>query len=627
MGIKVQFSGTNKFRVDGSGAVYIRGEDGATFYPSVSENGILSWTNDKSLENPDSVSVVGPKGDKGDTGATGATGTSVTVKSVSESTADGGSNVVTFSDGKTVTIKNGSKGSTGDKGDKGDTGATGIQGPKGETGATGATGATGPKGADGKTPVKGTDYFTAADKAEMVEEVKASMDGIPSYWQTALDDGVEAINTALCEAGRNKSAFLFYSDAHWNENSQMSPVLLKYLYKNTGMTKTFYGGDIVATESTNYDTMKYLWERRTLLKDLPNHHSVVGNHDDGNATNNLFSEQYVYGCIIAPEETPDMVMGDGLYYYIDSPTEKTRYLCLDTAYKGVDSEQKAFIADALKSTPDNWHIVVVAHIWYQPDYSQYSVKPIPIIGLDNNSTTVCTILDNYNSRSGEFADCGAKVEFCIGGHAHRDYVGESSGGIPIIIVETDSKQVRGEFTCTTGTTTESSVNGVVADYDNDTLNVIRVGRGNSFAVDLSTGGYEPTYTNILDTVGWVEGVRLSGGDGGERENKNSDGTAKTDTSGFIPMTSGQYLYLKNVAWHLNDSGYGGFVSIFKADKTLKTGFQLTDTHRNESVYDMEVDENGYITRIKLDFSDMAFVRIVALNIDENSIITINEPIN
>ena len=62
----------------------------------------------------------GEKGDKGDTGAAGKDGTSVTVKSVSESTADGGSNVVTFSDGKTVTIKNGSKGSTGAKGDKGD---------------------------------------------------------------------------------------------------------------------------------------------------------------------------------------------------------------------------------------------------------------------------------------------------------------------------------------------------------------------------------------------------------------------------------------------------------------------------------------------------------------------------
>ena len=39
-------------------------------------------------------------------GKDGDPGTSVTVKSVSESTADGGSNVVTFSDGKKITIKN-----------------------------------------------------------------------------------------------------------------------------------------------------------------------------------------------------------------------------------------------------------------------------------------------------------------------------------------------------------------------------------------------------------------------------------------------------------------------------------------------------------------------------------------
>ena len=54
---------------------------------------------------------------KGDSGANGKDGTSVTVSSVSESTADGGENIVTFSDGKTLTVKNGSKGSQGEKGE------------------------------------------------------------------------------------------------------------------------------------------------------------------------------------------------------------------------------------------------------------------------------------------------------------------------------------------------------------------------------------------------------------------------------------------------------------------------------------------------------------------------------
>lgn len=71
----------------------------------------------------------------------GKDGDSVTVSNVSESTEDGGSNIVTFSDGKTLTVKNGSKGGKGDKGDPGD------------------------------TPVREVDYWTEEDKTEIVNEV------------------------------------------------------------------------------------------------------------------------------------------------------------------------------------------------------------------------------------------------------------------------------------------------------------------------------------------------------------------------------------------------------------------------------------------------------------------------
>lgn len=61
----------------------------------------------------------GSDGQDGKDGSNGKDGTSVTVTSVSESTTDGGNNVITFSDGKTITIKNGSKGSDGKNGDNG----------------------------------------------------------------------------------------------------------------------------------------------------------------------------------------------------------------------------------------------------------------------------------------------------------------------------------------------------------------------------------------------------------------------------------------------------------------------------------------------------------------------------
>lgn len=115
----------------------------------------------------------GAKGDKGDKGDTGDAGTSVTVKSVSESTNDGGSNVVTFSDGKTFTIKNGSKGSTGE---------TGPQGPAGKDGSDATVTAETIKTALGYTPAN-------EETVNQLSANKLDKDSLPT-----------AVNDALAQA-------------------------------------------------------------------------------------------------------------------------------------------------------------------------------------------------------------------------------------------------------------------------------------------------------------------------------------------------------------------------------------------------------------------------------------------
>lgn len=111
----------------------VNGEDGATFIPHVSADGVISWTNDKELPNPEPVNIKGVKGDKGD------------------------------------------------KGDRGVQGIQGVQGERGESGQKGEKGDPGEKGGDGRpgkdgyTPVKGTDYFTDSDKSEIVSAVIASL--------------------------------------------------------------------------------------------------------------------------------------------------------------------------------------------------------------------------------------------------------------------------------------------------------------------------------------------------------------------------------------------------------------------------------------------------------------------
>jgi len=88
------------------------GQNGATFIPYVSPDGFISWTNDRDLPNPVPVNIKGEQGEQGLQGVPGIQG---------------------------------------------------IQGVKGDPGK------------DGYTPIKGTDYFTEADKTEMVSAVIAAL--------------------------------------------------------------------------------------------------------------------------------------------------------------------------------------------------------------------------------------------------------------------------------------------------------------------------------------------------------------------------------------------------------------------------------------------------------------------
>lgn len=75
---------------------------------------------------------------------------------------------IAFSDGETFQQKYDSGELKGEKGDTGEQGPQGIQGEKGDTGDVGPQG---PAGQDGYTPQKGIDYFTEADKQELVQDV------------------------------------------------------------------------------------------------------------------------------------------------------------------------------------------------------------------------------------------------------------------------------------------------------------------------------------------------------------------------------------------------------------------------------------------------------------------------
>lgn len=331
----------------------------------------------------------------------------------------------------------------------------------------------------------------AARRAEAAAGSSGSGGGalLPDYWEEHLEAQAVKIREAMSEAGWDKSAFLFYSDAHWTYNNKMSPELLKWLHQNTPINKVIFGGDIINTEGEVASTLDYLWEWRAAIRDLE-HHCVPGNHDDGNDPDNRWPDSDIYTFLLAAEETPYVVRGDALYYYIDEPAEKTRYIYLDTATKDGnilnDPAEETWLKETLLSTPAGWHIVAAAHIW-----RIYHGSPATDNGWGMGAKMCLDMFDEYNARAGDFADGKGKVEFCIGGHTHWDADHTSDDGIPVILVETDSKHVRSGLDCTSGTITENSVNAIIADYANGVVNVIRIGRGVSRVVALDGSGSEP----------------------------------------------------------------------------------------------------------------------------------------
>lgn len=188
------------------------GNDGTTFVPSVSADGVLSWTNNGGLENPAAVNIKGDKGDKGDTGA---------AFTYSDFTAE-----------QLAALK-------GEKGDKGD---TGPQGEKGDKGDTGPQGPQGDPGADGYTPVKGTDYWTATDKAEIVEELKPSQ--VTSGTSMTLADNTEYRLTDVTELiitypGGNFECWMRLAFAAEGAITVTLPGATQYI----GTTPTFANGE------------------------------------------------------------------------------------------------------------------------------------------------------------------------------------------------------------------------------------------------------------------------------------------------------------------------------------------------------------------------------------------------
>lgn len=195
------------------------------------------------------VVIEGPKGDTGDAGKDGHSPVVTAAKSGKTTTISvDGASIATIEDGADgAPGKNGADGHNGAPGAKGADGITPTIGPNGNWYLGDEDTGVAANGAKGDSPVKGVDYWTEAEKAEIVEDAKTEI-GLSNYAKTA-DVPVTAqidINNLVSFKNSN-GVVLFTLQLPKNMNSQYTVELSDGVTLSTVMFNDDFDGSTLGS--------------------------------------------------------------------------------------------------------------------------------------------------------------------------------------------------------------------------------------------------------------------------------------------------------------------------------------------------------------------------------------------
>lgn len=311
-------------------------------------------------------------------------GTSVTVSDVSESTEDGGNNVVTFSDGKTLTVKNGKTGATGPAGAVGPTGPkgdTGPQGPQGIKGDTGAVGPAGPQGPTGPQGPKGEPGTSGGDDIPSYVKEEAEATIAKSFSHGNLGRTIRFIATADSHEDSNNMSTANPNISIGNKHCGQA---IKYIADRIGLDFISFLGD--ATWAGTADVAS-AYSQSMLIQDIEQFNGfisdgykgipnvrIVGNHDQLYTTKDTSARLWNSGAYdLFGRYCNGIKEIPAGYGYLDLESAKVRVIYLNTsdipsattagAYLGMTEEQVNWLAGTLLASGDKtgWKILILSH--------------------------------------------------------------------------------------------------------------------------------------------------------------------------------------------------------------------------------------------------------------------------
>lgn len=304
---------------------------------------------------------------------------------------------------------------------------------------------------------------------------------IPDYYFTNnyLDNKVNQIINNMSEVGPNGETFIFITDLHWEQNTRNSPALIKYILDNTNINLLLCGGDLI-NEGSKDEMKKAMQKAISAFKfaDIPMY-CAFGNHDSNwndypagvrnQHPERHFTTNECYTLMQKQTENYVTYFGSGFNFYFDKSATKTRFIFIDTGEEGEFNQTDA-LNTIFDSTPENYHIIIIAH-WLRRGDNWITA-----------GETLRNIIDEWNQSNANTK----RIELLLGGHNHIDYSEPTSiTATPTILTDCDC----GFRSATTipdtdiplyaaATITEQAFDVFTINYTDHTIKAVRIGRGN-----------------------------------------------------------------------------------------------------------------------------------------------------
>ena len=365
-----------------------------------------------------------------------------------------------------------------------------------------------------------------SDRIAVLEEKAENSDTVvdlPDYWLTEIDANSEVVKGIQQAGGIECVSFAYAGDTHIPDcdtgKTQRLGKVMAGMLDACHIPFAVICGD-VATRASYAAESDYL----NCIEQLPSHLAplwgtdklvlAMGNHDGcyGDSSGyyrKQFSPQRMWQTYYREHslDFKKVFSNDGLYYYIDNISQKTRFIVLNSNFAGtysVDSKgwavnnrfgkscygqaQLDWLAKEALIMPEGYSAVLFAHV---PPNITYTTDKEQFIGIVNAFCNKTSFSRNYTSGvsgwdnssvSVNFASAKGDIVAMFTGHVHGDSVDTTTMARPIITILAAGASANDPYketapTRKANTATETNFDVVTIDKGERTIYLTRVGAG------------------------------------------------------------------------------------------------------------------------------------------------------